>query len=147
MRLLPVTSLLPASLAAALLAGCATTAPLPPDVLSSYVVLGEEGAATARVITVAAACPTLDVDGRPVPMSVRAAPATIAQRPTASGPADSKPSAFPVLACEAPLPAGTQRAALAGTPLPLPQHEARRIVVIGDTGCRLKKADHALAGV
>lgn len=129
-------------LAAAILAGCAT-APLPPDVLSTWVVLGEDGAATARVITAATACPTLDIDGRPVPMAVRAAPATIAQRPTASSPADSKPSAFPVLACEAPLPAGTQKAALAGIELPLPGHEARRIVVIGDTGCRLKKADHA----
>ncbi|GGX99255.1 metallophosphoesterase [Massilia dura] len=139
----PRRRLLPASLAAAILAGCASTAPLPPDVLSAYVVLGEQGAATARVITAAAACPTLAVDGRPVPMTVRAAPATVAQRPTASGPEDSKPSAFPVLTCEAPLPAGTNAAAVGGAALPVPAPEARRIVVIGDTGCRLKKADHA----
>ena len=139
----PSRRLLLASLAAAVLAGCATTAPLPPDVLSAYVVLGEGGAATARVITAAAACPMLAVDGRPVPMAMRAAPATLAQRPTASSPEDSKPSAFPVLTCESPLPPGVQAAAVGGVALPLPAPEARRIVVIGDTGCRLKKADHA----
>ncbi|QGZ39982.1 calcineurin-like phosphoesterase family protein [Pseudoduganella flava] len=136
--------LLLTSLAAALLAGCATsTPPLPPHILSTYVVLGEQGVPTARVITDAPACPTLEADGRALPMQVRAAPATIPLRPTASAPEDSKPSAFPVLTCEAPLPAGTRSATVAGVALPAPRMEARRIVVIGDTGCRLKKADHA----
>jgi hypothetical protein len=76
-------------------------------------------------------------------MQVRAAPATIPLRPTASAPEDSKPSAFPVLTCEAQVPAGTRTAAVAGVALPVPRPDARRIVVIGDTGCRLKKADHA----
>jgi len=131
------------ALAAALLTACATTPPLPPAILSAYVVLGEGGAPAARVLTDAAACPAIAIDGRTQAMHVRAAPATIAQRPTASAPEDSKPSAFPVLTCEAALPAGTQAAAVAGVPLPVPRAEARRIVVIGDSGCRLKKADHA----
>ncbi|MBC7728845.1 MAG: metallophosphoesterase, partial [Microbacteriaceae bacterium] len=53
-------------------------------------------------------------------------------------PKDSRPSAFPVLACEARLPAGTARASVGGQALPLPRARAARIVVIGDTGCRLK---------
>jgi len=129
-------------LPAALLAGCAT-APSGDGILSSYVVLGEGGNATARVLTTAAACPTLDVDGRALPMTVRAPAATIPQRPTASSPADSKPSAFPVLTCELPLAASARTAHVAGRALPLPVAEPRRIVVIGDTGCRMKKADNA----
>ncbi|WEF31631.1 metallophosphoesterase family protein [Pseudoduganella chitinolytica] len=127
---------------AALLAGCAS-APPGPSVLSAFVVLGEQGSATARVLSSADTCPPIDVDGRQQPMQVRAAAATIAQRRTASAPADSKPSAFPVLTCELVLPAGSRTASVTGQALPLPRPEARRIVVIGDTGCRLKKADNA----
>lgn len=126
----------------ALLAGCATT-PSGDAILSAYVVLGEQGAATARVLTAAATCPTLAIDERTVPMQVRAPAATIAQRPTASSAADSKPAAFPVLTCELTLPPEAHGAQVAGRSLPLPQREARRIVVIGDTGCRMKKADNA----
>ena len=129
-------------LPAVLLAGCAT-APSGDAILSAYVVLGEQGHATARVLTAAATCPTLDIEGRALPMTVRAAAATIPQRPTASSPADSKPSAFPVLTCELPLPAGARGAQVAGRTLPVPVAEPRRIVVIGDTGCRMKKADNA----
>ncbi|AVR99027.1 metallophosphoesterase [Pseudoduganella armeniaca] len=127
---------------AALLAGCASVVPAP-AVLSAYVVLGEQGGAIARVLSSDTTCPAIEVDGRAQPMQLRAPAATIAQRPTASSATDSKPSAFPVLTCELPLPAGTRSASVAGQRLPLPQAEARRIVVIGDTGCRLKKADNA----
>jgi hypothetical protein len=129
-------------LPAALLAGCASVVPAP-SVLSAYVVLGEQGGPVARVLSSDATCPAIEVDGRAQPMQVRAPAATIAQRPTASSATDSKPSAFPVLTCELALPAGTRTASVAGRPLPLPAAEARRIVVIGDTGCRLKKADNA----
>lgn len=132
LRLLPV----------AVLAGCASIPPTTP-VLAAYVVLGEEGSATARVLSNANACPDIELDGKAQPMQVRAAAATIAQRPTASAPADSKPSAFPVLTCELPLPKGARTASVAGQPLPLPAAQVQRIVVIGDTGCRLKKADNA----
>jgi hypothetical protein len=76
-------------------------------------------------------------------MSVRAAATTLAQRPTASAPALSKPSDFPVTVCEANLPRGVRAASVIGRALPLPKAEVRRILVIGDTGCRLKAADHA----
>jgi hypothetical protein len=47
-------------------------------------------------------------------------------------------AAFPVLVCEAAVPAGAAAAAVEGTALPLPRAAAHRVVVFGDTGCRLK---------
>jgi hypothetical protein len=132
-------------LIAAMIAGCAT----PPATdrvgarLYAFVVLGEEGRAVARVITAAAACPEIELDGVGVAMAVRVRPATIPLRPTRSEPAESKPSAFPVLVCEQPIPAHTRHAAVAGRALPLPKASPRRVVVVGDTGCRLKSADRA----
>ena len=76
-------------------------------------------------------------------MDLRAAAEVLPLRSTRSAPADSKPAAFPLRTCEKQLPANTVTASIDGTPLPLPAAEARRIVVIGDTGCRLKKSDSA----
>jgi hypothetical protein len=58
-------------------------------------------------------------------------------RQTVSSPSASKPSEFPVLTCEATIPAGVARAAIDGHELPLPKAVPRSIVVIGDTGCRM----------
>ena len=107
----------------------------------AFVVLGDEGRAVARVITAAATCPEIELDGAGVAMDVRARPATIPLRPTRSDPAESKPSAFPVLVCEKRIPAATRRAVVAGRPLPLPKANPQRVVVLGDTGCRIKAAD------
>jgi hypothetical protein len=122
--------------ALATLSGCASLAPAPP--LSTFVVLGEDGAAVARAMTAGAACPALRLDRREVVMTVRAAAQTVAQRGTVSPPRDSKPSAFPVLTCEAHIPPGTAQASVSGHALALPRARIDRIVVIGDTGCRLK---------
>jgi hypothetical protein len=125
---------------AAMLAGCAT----PPaadhsgSMRYAFVVLGEEGRPVARVITAAAACPEIELDGVGAAMDVRAHPATIPLRPTRNEPAESKPSAFPVLVCEKAIPASTRRAIVAGRALPLPKTNPQRIVVVGDTGCRIK---------
>jgi len=124
---------------AALLAGCATVPPSAPPPLAAFVVLGPEGAAVARVMTEAPACPAIVIDGQPQPMALRAAPATIVQRTTRLKREDAKPSAFPVRSCEFTLPAGTTSASVAGQPLPLPKADPQRIVVLGDTGCRLLK--------
>jgi len=85
--------------------------------------LGPDGARSARVITHDATCPVLEVDGRAVAMQVRAAP---------------EPPSFPVLACEATIPAGAAQAAVGGARLPLPRATAERLAVIGDTGCRIE---------
>ena len=110
---------------------------------AAYVVLGDGARPVARVITADANCPSLDVDGKPQTMTARAAAQTLPLRPTQSKPEFSKPSAFPVLVCEAALPAGAKVASAGGHHLPVPLAEPKRIVVIGDTGCRLKASDNA----
>ncbi len=104
----------------------------------------------ARAITAAGTCPTITLNGGTAQaMNTRIAAATIPVRTTVStafGPTYSKPSAFPVQTCELYLPAGTTsavvNAALAGgtqgITLPLPKANIQRIVVIGDTGCRMQ---------
>jgi hypothetical protein len=122
----------------AVAAGCAAPARAPAAPASyAYVLIGPDGAAVARAITSSAACPAIDVDGAAQPMSLRASAATIPQRPSVTPAALSKPAAFPVTTCELALPRGTRRVAYAGRDLPLPKAEPRRIVVVGDTGCRI----------
>jgi predicted phosphodiesterase len=79
------------------------------------------GGYEARIVTAAAHCPILFTDKGKLAMSVRAA-AT----------AD-----FP-LVCAAAIPAGAATASIAGIPLPLPVVDPQRILVLGDTGCRIK---------
>jgi hypothetical protein len=74
------------------------------------------------------------VDGQGRTMAVRAPLAPIPARP--SNP--PQPASGAVLTCDAPIPAGATEVRVAGRALPLPKAEPRRIVVIGDTGCRLK---------
>jgi hypothetical protein len=45
---------------------------------------------------------------------------------------------FPVVVCEARAPVKTMELTVAGSPTPVLPKEVRRIVVIGDTGCRLE---------
>jgi hypothetical protein len=123
-----------ATAGAFLLAGCAGLLPAHPPA-ASYVVLGEDGAAVARVLTTAAACPAITLDERTLPMAQRVGSSPIAQRAPRKD--QLQPVSSPVLTCEAPIPAGTHTATVNGATLPLPKGEASRIVVIGDTGCRL----------
>ena len=137
-------------------------APPPPDAATvdtnlqaTWVEIGDNNAAIARVITsytapaaaitadANAVCPQLTVDGKATRMKLRIGAGTMALRPTASDPVDSKPSAFPVSTCEATLPAGATQAAIGSRVLPLPKAEPQRVLVLADTGCRMKKADNA----
>ncbi|MCG2586385.1 metallophosphoesterase [Massilia sp. TS11] len=127
-------------LLAVLLGGCASL-PAPPSGDYRYVVLGEQGAATVRVLTAAASCPLIEVDGRSVPMQLRAAPAVLPARPSVMP--DSPPAAFPLRTCEAPLPLGARQASVGGQALPLPAAQPTRLVVLGDSGCRLSSKDAA----
>jgi hypothetical protein len=111
--------------------------------LRAYMLLGADGARIARAVTSDAACPRMLVDGQPQAMSVRAPIETVAQRRTISDPADSKPSVFALTTCEATAPAAAGSVSIAGQALPLPSAVIKRIVVIGDTGCRIKQTDGA----
>lgn len=131
--------------ALALLAACGTPPAVRPqaDIEAAWVVVGDNGNGVARVITTAAVCPDLEQDGIAHRMHVRMPAATIAQRTTASAAADSRPSEFPVLSCELALKQDLRSATVGGRTLPLPQAEPKKILVLGDTGCRMKKADNA----
>jgi hypothetical protein len=128
--------------ALALLGAGAAQAAIDP-IQAAFVVLGDGGRAQARVVTSELVCPSIEVDGEARSMAVRATPGVEPQRPTRSKLEESKPSAFPVLVCEASLPQGAHSASVGGRRLPLPVAEPKRIVVIGDTGCRIKTADNA----
>src|SRR6185312_6446723 len=92
-----------------------------PKVLSHWVQLGPGGAAEARVLVEGSACPSVTLDGQNVPMAVRAV---------------ATPEFMQV--CAAAVPAGTKSALLGDAALSLPVSDAERILVVGDTGCRLK---------
>lgn len=117
------------------LAGC-TTLDTAPAADYRYVLLGPQGEAVVRVVTTARSCPTLEVDGRPLTLSVRMPSGTLPPRPTRGG-SLAKPAVFAVTTCELRLPTGARHAAIDGVPLPLPKAQPKRIVLIGDTGCAI----------
>jgi hypothetical protein len=128
----------PSLAAAILLAGCASLRPEPPPA-AAFVVLGEEGAPIARAVTTAPTCPSIVIDGRAATMAVRAPFGPIPPRgKDHSASFHAEAVSNPVLACETRLPAGARQVDVAGRRLALPPAEVKRIVVIGDTGCRLK---------
>jgi hypothetical protein len=101
--------------------------------------------AIARAVTSATAtdggtnpCPSITINGgAPVQMNLRAAAATnIPVRSVNTPPA--KPALFPVSSCEYPLPTGVTSAVVGGQSLPVPKANPTKVVVIGDTGCRLQ---------
>ena len=79
------------------------------------------GGYEARAITSDAVCPTLKSDKGDMTMSVRA-------------PANG---AFP-LTCAAHIPVDAHHASIGAAALPLPVMTPNRIMVLGDTGCRIK---------
>jgi calcineurin-like phosphoesterase family protein len=101
-------------------------------ILAQWAELGPDGSSTVRAIT-DAACPSVSFDGTDTPMNTRS-------DPTQSF-GDVKPAQFPVRGCEVAVPAGAITAMLDGKPLPLPRANPQRIVMFGDTGCRLKTGD------
>ncbi len=99
--------------AAALCIGARAAEPL-----AAWLQLG--ASAEARALVSGNICPTVFRDGVAQSMAVRAE-ATVD---------------FPLL-CSAPVPRGTQSLLLDGKPLPVPVENPRRILVLGDTGCRV----------
>src|SRR5471032_992954 len=82
------------------------------------------GGAEIRATAPDGGCPEAVADGRALPLQRRAAP-------------DDR---FPIAVCAARLPDGAAAISIGGAPLPLPRPATRRILIFGDTGCRLKGA-------
>jgi hypothetical protein len=76
----------------------------------------------ARAITQETSCPRATIDGAETYMSVRAPP----------------DRAFPILVCALSVPRTVTEAAIEGRPLALPPKRVDKMLLIGDTGCRLK---------
>jgi hypothetical protein len=114
----------------AVLAAAATAAQA--RIHARWVQVGPDGAASVRAIT-DDVCPQVTFDGAAAAMDVRAEPdARIANVP---------PSVFTVRSCELKVPPGTIAAIMDGRALPLPRPNPQRIVIFGDTGCRLDRTD------
>jgi hypothetical protein len=76
----------------------------------------------ARAVTSEPTCPHAEIDGAAAAMTPRAQPET----------------GFPNLVCALDLPRGAGSATIDGRRLPLPPARVDRLIVLGDTGCRLK---------
>lgn len=102
-----------------------------------------EGQPIVRALTHATVCPAIQWDGKASQaMTPRATAATL---PVRGGGAqkDTKAAVFDVLTCEARWPVGTQHAHVAGDTVPAPRSTINRIVIIADTGCRMKASENA----
>ena len=94
-------------------------------IVYSWVQAGPNNSAIARVITIGDNCPDIKIDGEKFEMEVRSEPS----------------SDFPVLVCELTIPNGAESASVKGRHLPLFKENTTRIVVIGDTGCRIEEGE------
>lgn len=132
---------------ALLLAGCAAPppepaapAPTPVGLQQAWVQAVAGPGWAVRALTGEARCPTLQWAGGSAAMLERSAPGEEAA-PAGNTQPEVKPTRFTLRACEAAWPAGAAEVQLDGLRLRAPATELRRIVVIGDTGCRLKASE------
>ena len=114
----------------------AVAAPIP-----AWVQMAPGGGSVVRALVKADSCPVVHSSDHIVPMTDRVGPATLPLRANKAG--QATPAAFPTRVCEAHLPRSAHHASLDGQRLPLPRAQINRIVLIGDTGCRLKASEAA----
>jgi hypothetical protein len=88
----------------------------------AWIQFGPRGLEARAIVQEGAACPSASIDGTTAMMTVRAEPG----------------EGYPVRVCSLPVPAGRSTVTLAGKPLRLPPHDPKRILLLGDSGCRLK---------
>lgn len=91
--------------------------------LAAWVEMTGAGA-EVRAVAQGEACPTLTIDGQSRVMTLRAGP----------------DEAFANRVCEAPLARGARRASVGGAALPVPKARPQRLVILGDSGCRVAGA-------
>lgn len=90
----------------------------------SWVLLGPESSFQVRSVSAGNNCPNLRADSQTIAMKNR----------------QTKPNtSFPVMICEAEVPNPTLQIQVDGVNLPLPNTKPKKIVVLGDTGCRIKE--------
>lgn len=90
----------------------------------SWVEIGPGNATIVRAVRVET-CPAITIDGTVANMNIRA-------QPTAD---------HPNIVCETFVPAGSRTVSVEGKELPMPVADPQEIVLLGDTGCRMKEPD------
>ncbi|HEY5337079.1 MAG TPA: metallophosphoesterase [Rhizomicrobium sp.] len=95
-----------------------------PAPVAQWIQLAPGGGSEVRIVMNAASCPSVTVDGASVVTTERAA----------------SNANFAIHLCRAPIAAGAKTASLNGVALPLFHSMPKRIMVFGDTGCRIKGA-------
>src|SRR5438105_4203396 len=113
------------------------------NITAAWVVVGTGDRAIARANTLASECPLIAIDGSVTRMTLRVAAGTVALRPTSSSASDSKASIFDTRTCEFPLSQLVHSVSIGSHSLPVPVSNPKRIAILGDTGCRMKKSDEA----
>ena len=94
-----------------------------------WLAVGANNQQYARVVTSALKCPSIKLDNHYSQMTVRAK--------------GNQPDNFSqVISCETAIAATVKSASVNGTQLKLFNQPAQKIIVMGDTGCRIKKGDY-----
>jgi hypothetical protein len=110
---------------------------------ATFTVQGAQGQFVVRAITRSTRCPAVVWDAKTTQtMDIRAQAATVPVRSDAAQ-SDAKPSVFPVLTCELAWKSGARAATVAGRNVAAPRAELRKIVLVADTGCRMKGSEKA----
>ena len=129
-----------------LLVGCAAQPSAPATVAANptvaWVQANSEGGWSVRAAMAGPACPLLAWSAGSKLMQLRVGPSTVATRRPASE-IEAKASVFAGLVCEAEFPAAVTSVRVGEQVLTAPRFAPLRIVLIADTGCRLKRADRA----
>lgn len=117
----------------------------------AWVQADDQGAWSVRALTPSGTCPELSWNapggaGREQRvLTTRAEPTVSPAR--SGGQPDSKSSVFNLRVCEATVPPGAQGLVLgvgaAAIDLPSPRASVTRVLLLGDTGCRMKASDRA----
>jgi hypothetical protein len=90
-------------------------------VLSAWIQYAADGEPHARAVVSDAACPAASAGGRALAMTLRA----------------PRTAQFPDTVCDVALTPSARRVRVGARELPIPAYDPRRIVVLGDTGCRI----------
>jgi hypothetical protein len=85
-------------------------------------------------------CPDLAWNNGSATMRARTRANDVA--PAATESSTRSEAGFPILTCEAAIPAGARNLHIGPTLLPTPPATPRRLLILGDTGCRLKTSDN-----
>jgi len=113
------------------------------ELQSVFTLQAPEGRWMVRALTTSAQCPGISWDQKAsVAMQMRAPKAVVPARPDAVQ-VNGKPSVFDVSTCEAQWPVGARSAKVAGQPVPPPAQQINRILIVADTGCRMKASEKA----